>query len=216
MNNLAAATEFARQVQNLLDQGYPQLARMPERIFLGLLSPLRRQLHKIAADRTRKNRIPFVIVIKTELVPADAAMGKVRVKGKRGHVDMRPVTPDCFAPIPEIILPKSPAYLLLDVDTGQKTLNHTTVRALKNIRRQRRSPLVIDEGLALLTHFPEVLIDKQRYNCFWLSGSRGKDQRVPAMWISYGRPRLGWCWENTPHTWLGSASCGGRIGSGRR
>ncbi len=23
---------------------------------------------------------------------------------------------------------------------------------------------------------------------------------------------LGWCWDDNPHTWLGSASCGRRLG----
>ncbi|OHU23879.1 hypothetical protein BKG77_09875 [Mycobacteroides chelonae] len=25
------------------------------------------------------------------------------------------------------------------------------------------------------------------------------------------RPKLGWCWDRNPQTWLGTASCGGRI-----
>ncbi|WP_407937642.1 DUF5701 family protein [Mycobacteroides franklinii] len=35
--------------------------------------------------------------------------------------------------------------------------------------------------------------------------------RVPAIWISDGRPKLGWCWDRNPHTWLGMASCRGRV-----
>ena len=37
------------------------------------------------------------------------------------------------------------------------------------------------------------------------------DKRVPALWVSARRPRLGWCFQGAPHTWLGSASCGGRV-----
>ena len=26
------------------------------------------------------------------------------------------------------------------------------------------------------------------------------------MWISERAPKLGWCWDGNPHTWLGTAS----------
>ncbi|WFF07707.1 DUF5701 family protein [Micromonospora sp. WMMD1076] len=29
---------------------------------------------------------------------------------------------------------------------------------------------------------------------------------MPALWISQGAPKLGWCWFGNPHTWLGSAT----------
>ncbi|HYN94662.1 MAG TPA: DUF5701 family protein [Pilimelia sp.] len=34
------------------------------------------------------------------------------------------------------------------------------------------------------------------------------------MWISGRAPKLGWCWEGNPHTWLGVASTGARITAG--
>jgi hypothetical protein len=38
------------------------------------------------------------------------------------------------------------------------------------------------------------------------------NQTVPAIWInSEKHPNLGWCWDRNPHTWLGSASCIGRV-----
>ena len=82
--------------------------------------------------------------------------------------------------------------------------------ALETIRSQGRTPLTIDEGIALLTQFPERL---RKNHCFSLLGSRSGDRRVPALWISQGRPKLGWCWAGNPHTWLGSASCGARRGA---
>jgi uncharacterized protein DUF5701 len=48
-------------------------------------------------------------------------------------------------------------------------------------------------------------------NCFSLLGSRAGDKRVPALWVSSRRPRLGWCYQGAPHTWLGTASCAGRL-----
>ncbi|MGL4609836.1 MAG: DUF5701 family protein [Trueperaceae bacterium] len=76
------------------------------------------------------------------------------------------------------------------------------------ILRANRSPLTIKEGIAVLTHYPEFL---QNNNCFSLFASRTTDQRVHALWISEKQPKLGWCWDRNPHTWLGSVSCGALV-----
>jgi len=55
---------------------------------------------------------------------------------------------------------------------------------------------------------PDALHARTAYS---LLASRMGDQRVPALWMSYGAPRLGWCWDRNPHTWLGSASAAARI-----
>ncbi len=78
------------------------------------------------------------------------------------------------------------------------------------LRAQGRSPLTIDEGVSVLVQFPSILKDR---TAFSLLASRRADQRVPALWTSYGAPRLGWCWDRNPHTWLGSASCAARAGA---
>ena len=39
----------------------------------------------------------------------------------------------------------------------------------------------------------------------------GRDRRVPALWISEQAPKLGWCWDGNPHSWLGLASAGSRV-----
>ena len=67
-----------------------------------------------------------------------------------------------------------------------------------------RSPLTLDEGIALVTHEPEAVAKNERVS---LLGSRCGDRRVTAL---SGSPRqtgrsIGWCWAGNPHTWLGSA-----------
>jgi Family of unknown function (DUF5701) len=116
---------------------------------------------------------------------------------------------DRFEPIDGVTLPGGLAYLIADVDTGADTRNVTPDAGLEIITGRQRSPLTLDEGIALLTHYPEAVA---RNAGFSLLGSRCGDRRVTAMWISRGRPKLGWCWAGNPHTWLGSASCAGRCG----
>ena len=206
--------EFDRQVENLFQKGYQNIAGIKAEDFIKHVNPLKEQLNELAALETevQEGRIPFVIVIKNDLVAAESAMPLIEIKGKPGYVGMYPVEPKSFKPIESLQIPGSTAYLLVDINTGRDTLNMTPSDALKRFEQENRSPLTIDEGVALLTHFPQILTDKKRYNCFSIPGSRRDDQRVPAMWMSYKKPRLGWCWDNNPHTWLGSASCGSRVG----
>ena len=142
-----------------------------------------------------------VEVVKGELT-ADEALARVG-----GFVGMHPVSPHEFLPIGEIELPDAPTYRLLGVDTGAEFLDVTPEDALPRIFERGRSPLTIDEGIAVVLHSPGVLQE----TAFSLLGSRRGDRRVPALWLSGGRPRLGWCWAGAPHPWLGSASCAGRV-----
>jgi hypothetical protein len=112
-----------------------------------------------------------------------------------------------FHPLPDLDVPGAP-YLMVDVDTGADTLNLPPAEALPRIAEAGRSPLTLAEGLAVLVSHPGVLRSR---NCFSLLGSRAGDKRVPALWVSGRRPRLGWCYQGAPHSWLGSASCGARL-----
>lgn len=203
---------FDAQVETLLTRGYAAAAGLSARTFrkrLAELRPLAEQLSLKPCDYA-KGRLPFVIVITKDLVPTEVAMSLVIRDGKTGHVAMQPVRPDDFAPISSVSVPDGGAYLLVDIDRGAETLNVRPEDALKLIRKKRRSPLTIDEGIAVVTQHPEFL---QKNNCFSLLASRRADQRVPALWIDgTKRPKLGWCWDRNPHTWLGSASCKQRIG----
>lgn len=199
--------EFDRQVDALLRKGYAERAGLSERAFSRLVAPLEDRLPEPSADG---QRTPFVVVIDSALVPPDEAMSLVELAGKSGFTEMERSDLDRFRPIDGITVPDGPAYLAVDLDTGPDTLDVTPDDALELITRQRRSPLTIAEGIALVTHRPELL---RTQNCFSMPGSRCGDRRVTALWISRGRPRLGWCWAGNPHTWLGSASCGSRVGA---
>jgi len=209
---LDAAIEFDRQLDHLIRRGYPKLAGLSEQGFRKALMPLKSAVEKIRNVKVdlENGKLPFVLVIKSECVPAAAMMKKVVRAGKRGVVALQPCRPDQFKTIDSVLIPSGPAYIIVGIDRGITTLNIRPEDAMRTIRKAKRSPLTIDEGIAVATHFPDFLM---KNNCYSLLASRRADQRVPAIWISIARePKLGWCWDRNPHTWLGSASCKTRIG----
>ncbi len=153
-------------------------------------------------------RIPFILVVASRLAPSDRAIGLVTLGAHEGFTDMPADDLMRFRPIDGLEVPGDSAWLSTDVDAGGAFLSVTPDAALETIVRDRRSPLTIDEGMALVTQFPEVLKERNAYS---MLGSRCGDRRVTAMWVSRGRPRLGWCWAGNPHAWLGSASCADRL-----
>jgi Family of unknown function (DUF5701) len=202
--------EFERQLATLLDRGYPEAAGTTAATFRKHLEPLGDRVLDLAAKRQGEDGgFPFVVVVKGDLVAADRAIGLVERRGERGFSVLEADDLAGFGPIEEVTLPGGSAYLLVDVHTGRDTLNVTPDDALEAIHRGGRSPLTIEEGIALVTHHPEAVA---RNGGFSLAGSRCGDRRVTALWISKNRPKLGWCWAGNPHTWLGTASCAGRIG----
>jgi Family of unknown function (DUF5701) len=189
---------FDRQAKRLVGL-FPQVA--------DVVLPLKSRLSDLPAANAALD-IPFVLVLNPGLAPPEACMALVEHGGHPGVVEMTPTEPTAFQPIDEVDVPDADAYLAYGIDTGRETLNVTPDDALRLILQAGRSPLTIQEGIAVLIHRPGVL---RAANAFSLLGSRSGDKRVAALWISKGRPRLGWCWAGNPHTWLGSASCAGRL-----
>jgi hypothetical protein len=141
----------------------------------------------------------------------EAGFGAARIEREGKPVVLGQLEPEeleGFVPIEAVEIPDAPAYLAVDVDLGEASRNVRPEDALKEILAAGRSPLTIDEGIALMLQQPSAIA---RNWGFSLAGSRRGDQRVPALWISEKRPKLGWCWDRNPHTWLGTASCAGRV-----
>ena len=202
--DLDQAVEFDRQVATLVDKGYPDLAGQAEADFVAMLSPLRAAVAHLPGGG---DRIPFVLVV-TGLA-REQAFARVDLRGKSGFTTMEPDDLARFVPIAEVEVPAAWAYLLADVDTGPDTLDVPPDDAMPKILAAGRLPLTLDEGIAVVTHNPDLLTSGNRFS---MLGSRCGDRRVTAIWVSQRRPRLGWCWTGAPHTWLGSASCGSRVG----
>lgn len=197
-------SELDWQIQTLVDRGYPEALDLAVDEFRHMLEPLRGRVPQRSG--THGGVVPIVLVVGAGLPAADT-ITRTDLVGGAGFTTMDADDLARFVPIPEVSVPTGLGYLLLDVDPGGDLLDVPPDQALPVIRERGRSPLTVAEGIALATHRPDLLADGSRYS---LLASRCGDSRVPAIWVSQRRPRLGWCWDGAPHTWLGSASCAGR------
>jgi hypothetical protein len=180
-----------------------------------LVEPLRDRADSLAGEDSTST-VPVVLVVTREVVSPydtvpllhlDNGSKPGRVDRNHGEGDL-----DSYQPI-DGCEPPAAAYLLVGVERGEEFCNVRPEDATRTIRERGRTPLTIDEGIALVTQVPPVL---EKNKCFMLAGSRrtalSGDRRVPALWISERAPKLGWCWDGNPHTWLGTASAGARLG----
>ncbi|MFF0572752.1 DUF5701 family protein [Streptosporangium saharense] len=210
MTTIAAGTEFDRQVHNLVKLEDSATAEQ----LRSVVAPLRDLATELGSVTFEPDtgRLPFVLVVTRQVVPIEQMMPRTTVHGKTkpGFVDrsFEPGSLERFVATEETgLLDDQAAYLLLDVERGEEFCGAVPRDAMNTIRTRGRTPITIEEGIAVITQFPEVLAKNK---CFSLGGSRSGDRRVPALWISQHTPKLGWCWEGNPHTWLGMASAGGR------
>jgi hypothetical protein len=209
------AEEFDRQVEVLQALGYPRIAGLSPESFTALLHPLREVVRRVAGGmnpQASPSGVPFVLVVSSVLARAEDLVPLTRLAGgtARGVIDRNHGAEGLapYRPLPELGVPDAPAYVLVDVERGEEFCGVPPEEALPVIRGRGRTPLTIHEGIALVTQFPEVL---EKNRCFMLSGSRRGDRRVPALWISGKAPKLGWCWDGNPHSWLGTASAAVRA-----
>lgn len=101
--------------------------------------------------------------------------------------------------------------------------NWSPAEAQNAMSKAGRTPFTVVEGVHWAVQLPAAL---ERNACFMMIGSRrrkakGFDARTPALWLSNGTgrdgrdrkgsPKLGWCWWNNRHTWLGFASGARRV-----
>ncbi len=210
------AAMLRAQTERLVELGYPGLAGLDEAAFRDLVAPLEAALPATlpaglpGADGP--GTVPFVLVVTRDLVRPEDTVPLLRLAGgaKPGVVDRNHGAGDLagYHPLPDLEVPAAAAYLLLGVERGEEFCGVRPADALPVIRGRGRTPLTIDEGIAVVTHAPHLL---EKNKCFMLSGSRRDDRRVPALWISERAPKLGWCWDGNPHTWLGVASAAGRL-----
>lgn len=184
---------------------------------LATVEALRPLLHERAGDEPPPSRAPFVLVVASATPEEEAAAGEALVPTLRLRGSALPGVLDRnhgpeglapYRPIEPVGPPPASVYALLDVDRGEEFRDVPPQDALPVVLGRGRTPLTIGEGVATVLAHPAML---EKNRCFMLSGSRRGDRRVPALWISQRAPKLGWCWDGNPHSWLGVASTAGRV-----
>lgn len=200
-----ATTNLTQQGERLIELGVPALAGLDEEDF--------RQRVRGLGDG------PGLVVVHPRLVPAAGLAPLLERAGRPGFVvvDMEDLAE--FVPAPGLEVPDDELYVVRDLDRGDDMADWSPAEAYPEIERRGRRPLTVSEGISWLLQEPGRL---EANHCFMTIGSRkpkagGLDARTPAIWISggtgrdgqerKGAPKVGWCWHNNRHTWLGFASC---------
>ena len=101
----AVEEEFDRQLETLVSKNYPALAGMSLEKFIEHIEPLRGLLPKASAST--EDAIPFVIVVKHELVSTVPAVERFLVRHKAGWTDMADEI-DSYKPIEGSTYPRRP------------------------------------------------------------------------------------------------------------
>lgn len=202
--------EFERQVETITGREYADAAGMKPDEYKKIFEPLKERIREIAQreKEIKEGHIPFVIVIKSDVIAPEKEMPLIEIEGKKGYTTMDADTIKGFKPIEGVKIPNGKAYLAVDIETGKTSLGKTPDEAIKKIKSEDRSPLTLDEGVALITHHPEILKD----HYVWAPASRRGDGKVAYLWLSEGEPKLYWSWAPYSHAEWGSASCGSRVG----
>lgn len=214
--------------------GLPPLAAQAERLIaIGALDRnggklTANELRDAAAELEGRTGVGALLVVSDQVIPVGTLVPRLR-RGVGGQekpgfvvVDMQDVedfTPTAEAPVPEALV-----YAVEDPRRGDDLRNWSPAEAQEALSKEARTPFTIAEGLHWALQLPEAI---DRNACYMMIGSRlpkakGFDSRTPALWVSNGTGRdgrqrggalkLGWCWWNNRHTWLGFASGSRRVG----
>src|SRR5690606_32170552 len=192
--------ELDRQVRAYVESGVADLLGLDEAGLAALVAPLRAVVERDGstfghAPAQDDDDVDFLLVLRVpdvnDAVPAMRRGSKLGVS----VIDREELA--TYVPVEGVEVPDAAAYLLTGIDVGSEFLNIRPEDALVAVRERGRTPLTIAEGVALAIVRPDRLRPNR---CFSLMGSRtGTNQRVPAVWISERRAKLGWCWDRNPH-----------------
>lgn len=202
-----------RQIDSFVAADLPRLAGLSEAAFKQLFEPLRERAVTLSQTADPADgALPYVAVITDALIDPAARVPGLRLENStragildRNHGD-EGLAP--YKPMPGLELPDQQVYLLVDVERGDEFRNVAPRDALPVIAERGRTPLTIAEGLSIQAAYPEFMF---KNHCYMLAGSSRGDKRVPALWISNKSPKLGWCFQGVPHTWLGVGSAASRA-----
>jgi len=200
--------------------GYPVLAGVTDQAYRALAAPAiaaAAEVTAVASDQVGPGvtHVPALLVATRALISDEARVPLLRLDGseREGILDKNHFSDarrglEHYVPTADVDAPAAPFYVAIDVERGDEFRDVTPQNAVAALAERGRTPVTIDEGLSLVAAFPASL---QKNHCFMLAGSSRGDRRVPALWIADKAPKLGWCWNGNPHSWLGVASVGSRL-----
>ena len=198
-----ASQEAQKQLDRIVALGYPDVADMSAAAFPPPARPL---IHALEHTDLGSN---ILLIPTRELVSPESLIARTSINRMAGFTTMPPRDIASFLPQDGFEPPEGPFYLVVEPHTGTCYINREPDVARKLIDSDERTPLTLEEGLAIATQHPDWLEIKNGFN---LLGSRSADGRVPSIWMSQNAPRLGAVWPNSRHTWLGNAYCMARRG----
>lgn len=185
------------------------------------------EIRAVTADLEHRAAAGALLVVSDRVLPVRTLVPHLkRASGGQARsgfivVDMDDV--DEFVPTVEAPVPDAIVYAIDDPHRGDAMRNWSPAEAQEALTRDGRTPFTIGEGVHWALQLPAII---ERNACYMMIGSRrrkskGFDSRTPALWISNGTgrdgrdrsgaPKLGWCWWNNRHTWLGFASGSRRV-----
>ena len=155
MNNLEKL--FNQQVNTLIERQYHLPIDLSESDFVNRhIMPLKQLLKENIKDNELEgSHIPILIVVPNAIVPLGYQLERSREGIKEVQLE-HIIKPEWFENAEGVSTPDKP-YLLLDVESGYDRRNTTPKKCVQTFQDEGRFALTIDEGIALITHFPEVL-----------------------------------------------------------
>ena len=222
---------FSQQINTIIERKFHVPTGLSESDFIDRhIMPLEQLL--VNNDKVAKideSRIPILVVVPHTIVPLSYQLERIRQSINDIQLE-HIIRPEWFENGHGVSTPDKP-YLLLDVENGYAMKNTTPKKCVQTFTSAGRSALTIDEGIALISHFPEVLeshwvdlpgsvlIHKfvgedvmKRGMLSSLPPAFAKATFVPTLnYLYYNYLRLYYIYEGTETPYSGSASCGNRL-----
>ena len=221
---------FSQQINTIIERKFHVVTGLSESDFIDRhIMPLQQLFVKNGeVTKIDESRIPILVVVPHTIVPLNYQLERIRESINDIQLE-HIIKPEWFENAKGVSTPDKP-YLLLDVETGYAMKNTTPKKCVQTFSSAGRFALTIDEGIALISHFPEVLeshwvdlpgsvlIHKfvgedvmKRGMLSSLPPAFAKATFVPTLnYLYYNYLKLYYIYEGTETPYSGSASCGNR------
>ena len=222
---------FAKQISTIIERKFHIFTGLNESDFVNRhITPLKQLLVENDKDtKIKENHIPILVVVPNTIVSLSYQLERIRESIHDIQLE-HIIKPEWFENAKGVSTPDTP-YLLIDVETGYAMKNKTPKMCVKTFNDEGRFALTVDEGIALIAHFPEVLeshwvdlpgsvlIHKfvgeevmKRGMLSSLPSAFAKATFVPTLnYKYYNYLRLYYIYEVTETPYSGSASCAKRL-----